>query len=61
MTTELVAAVDNLADRLHAYTSGNSPTADPRDLAESLCFLYIEVEAAMSKLENLLTHTGENQ
>ena len=60
MTSKLVAAVDDLADRLHDYTS-NKQTEDPRDLAESLCFLYIEVEAAMSKLENLLTHTGENQ
>ena len=59
--TELVAAVDNLADRLHDYTSGNSPTVDPRDLAEALCFLHIEVEQAMSKLENLLTNQQEQQ
>lgn len=54
--TELVAAVDNLADRLNDYANGDGPTVDPRELAEALVFLHLEVEQAMSKLENLLTN-----
>ena len=60
MTSKLVAAVDDLADRLHAYTS-NKQTEDPRDLAEALVFLHLETEWAMSLLERELTHTGDNE